>query len=212
MNKSLLVLATVAVVGQASAVTVFSEDFNGGGTGVFSVTNTSVTKWADMGFYGDSNYTGGTGNAMTADDDFKGSAAAGAFDTSATALVNGVGYTGLSLSFKLNFQKNGTNGSVTVPDADRLEIYAGATLLDTIASDTGTLFGTSNVVKTYNLAAFDNSAFNLKFRFVDESTSAWEWYAQVDDVLVTGNPVPEPATMAVLGLGAAAIMRRRRKS
>lgn len=28
---------------------------------------------------------------------------------------------------------------------------------------------------------------------------------------ITGNPVPEPATMAVLGLGAAALLRRKRK-
>lgn len=34
---------------------------------------------------------------------------------------------------------------------------------------------------------------------------------RVDNALISGNAVPEPATMAILGLGAAALLRRRRK-
>lgn len=36
--------------------------------------------------------------------------------------------------------------------------------------------------------------------------------ATFDNLSITSNPVPEPATMAVLGLGAAALLRRRRKA
>ncbi|HWA82031.1 MAG TPA: carbohydrate binding domain-containing protein [Fimbriimonadaceae bacterium] len=42
--------------------------------------------------------------------------------------------------------------------------------------------------------------------------NGWEqsWYINADDFSVTANAVPEPASMAVLGLGALALIRRRR--
>jgi hypothetical protein len=203
-----MVLGAFAVAGAANSAVIFMEDFNGGGTGVFGVTAISSVMWDDMTAQGDGNYTGGTGNAMTANSD---AFVNTAFDTVATASVNAVGYENLVLSFLLNFQKNGANGSVGTGDADRLEVYAGGNLLETIASDNGSLFNTPGVAKSYNLSpSLNNTAFDIKFRYVDESSSAWEWYAQVDDVMVSGTEVPEPATMAILGLGVAALARRRR--
>lgn len=210
MKRTLTMLGLLAVVGSANAA-IFSENFDGGGTGVFTVTNINAVMWADMSATGDGNYTGGTGNAMTANSDFAGTTSG--FDTIATANVNAVGYENLVLSFLVNFHKFGANGSVSGGDNDRLEIWAGGGLIDTIASDTGGFFATPGVAKSYNLSpALNNSTFDIKFRYVDDGgVDVWEWYAQVDDVMVDGTVVPEPATMAVLGLGVAALARRRRK-
>ncbi len=217
MKKSLVIVLALGVVAASQAATVFSENFNAGGTGVFTQTATNnAVAWSGMGTYADANYAStivsDQSNAMTANDDAAG--AVGAFDSVASANVNGVGFTGLTLKFDLNFQKFGTDG-VTATDNDRFEVYANSTLIDTISSDVpagGLYVNNSGVTKTYNLGAFDNSNFAIKFRYVDATTGAWEWYAQVDNVSVTGNAVPEPASMLAIGTGLAALVARRRRS
>lgn len=209
MKKTLLGLAFFGVVGAANAAVIFSEDFNGGNTGAFGVTAINAVAWDDMFAFSYDNWTGATAsttdNAMTASSDFAGTTAG--FDTSATAAVGGSGFTGLVLDYDVNFQNFGGG-------ADRLEVWAGTNLIFTHTADTpgsGSLFAAPGAHFTHSLASVDNSNFNLVFRYVDESASTWEWYAQVDNVAVSGTAVPEPATMAALGLGVAALLRRRRK-
>lgn len=218
MKKSLVIVLALGVVGASQAATVFSENFNAGGTGVFTQTaSNAAVAWAGMSTYADANYAStiaaDQSNALTANDDAAGGV--GAFDSLASANVNGVGFSGLTLSFDLNFQKFGVDGTVNSSDNDRFEVYANSTLLDTISSDVpagGLYVNNSGVTKTYNLGAFDNSNFAIKFRYVDATTGAWEWYAQVDNVSVTGNAVPEPASMLAIGTGLAALVARRRRS
>ncbi len=208
---SALVVAVTASASRATADIIFFEDFNSGGTGVFSVTALNDVRWDDMSVTSNGNYTGGTGNAMTADSDFVGPV--GAFDTRATASVNAVGYGSLTLSYLVNFQKFGANGSNSLPDADRLEVYAGGVLVDEIAADTGGFFVTPGVLRIIGLSSLlDNSVFDIEFRYVDEDSSAWEWYAQVDDVVVEGIlQIPEPSSLGIFGLLAGCLLMRRRK-
>lgn len=210
MNKKSFISSVVvlgAFAASSNATLVFSENFNGGGTGVFAVTATDGVVWDAMTAIAYDNFTGAavstTDNAMTASSDFFGTSPNG-FDTKATASVNAVGFNNLTLDYDLNFQ-NFAGGS------DRLEVYAGANLIFTHSADTGGFFDAPGVHFTHNISVADNSTFGLRFRYVDESANAFEWYAQVDNVTVNGRDmVPEPATFAVLGLGALALIRRRR--
>jgi hypothetical protein len=53
----------------------------------------------------------------------------------------------------------------------------------------------------------------VRFDFTNTATgsiSGWTWYRELD-VIGTAIPVPEPSAAALLGLGALAWVRRRRK-
>lgn len=208
MKKTLLGLAFLGLVGASNAAIVFSEDFNSSATGVFSVTATDQVHWDSMFSVLYDNWTGTTlsttDNAMTASSNDQGTGSPNGFDTRATAAVAGAGFTGLTLDYDVNFQ-NFSGG------ADRLEVWAGTNLIFTHSTDTGALFDVPGVHFSHSLGVVDNSNFNLQFRYVDETAGAWEWYAEVDNVSVSGTAVPEPATMLALGAGAAALLRRRRK-
>ena len=78
----------------------------------------------------------------------------------------------------------------------------------------GTLLDFAGVVASRSLSAGDNLAFNVTDANGTRSFAGTK--AEPFDVnfyrFTVAQPVPEPATMAVLGLGAAALLRRRRRS
>jgi hypothetical protein len=63
---------------------------------------------------------------------------------------------------------------------------------------------------TASLAAWSNQSV-LEFRIMTSDASGSDEWVGTDDITVTSTPVPEPGTMAALGLGAIAFIRRRRK-
>lgn len=58
-------------------------------------------------------------------------------------------------------------------------------------------------------AAWNNAAM-LEFRVLTTNAAGSDEWVGIDDITVTSDPVPEPATLTALGIGLAAILRRRR--
>lgn len=110
--------------------------------------------------------------------------------------VDATGFTGLSLNFQEWLESGGNT-------FDMAQIVAGGTVLN--LRDGGPTNGWRDV--TLDLSAYDNSVFDLEFRFT--TTTVVErvgWY--IDDVAIRG--VPAPASLAMLGLGGLVAGRRRR--
>ena len=95
------------------------------------------------------------------------------------------------------------------PDYDYFTVSIGSTLLEKIDIGAG-----ANGVERISAKSYDVSSFmgtgvqTLEFRVTTDVALASS--AFVDNVSIDAQPVPEPATMAALGLGLAAVVRRRK--
>ena len=75
----------------------------------------------------------------------------------------------------------------------------------------GVDYRTGYSIGAVNLGAATDNATNVTVRLVSNVTTAAGGTNRVDNIVVNAEAVPEPATMAILGLGIAALARRKRK-
>lgn len=124
--------------------------------------------------------------------------------------INTAGYGTATLTYRVVF-----HDSDTVAGRDIFTLSFGGTVLETF--DIGAQPGSGNDVyhvfnRTYDLTPyFDGTAKDLRFATVTDGSNFTASGTYLDDVSIQASPVPEPATIAALGLGALALLRRKRR-
>ncbi len=133
--------------------------------------------------------------------------------------IDTAGYGSATLDFKLVYE------DLDVVGRDFLYVVFGSTRLMTVDLGAGWV-GWKNqfgVVReggihfwraenpTFDLTPyFDGTKKNLTFTLINDATPNSSSAAWIDNVSISAQPVPEPASLVVLGLGAALVRRRRK--
>lgn len=199
MYKLAIACAVATAAGAASGQVYFNDfEADGGGfvgTGDWERGTPVGVDGSDLGGFGGPEPTGGFSG-----DFVWGTVIGGLHNPSVVSSlsinIDATGFTGLELNFQEWLESGGNS-------FDTAEILVNGNALN--LRDGGPTNGWRGV--TLDLGAFDNSAFDLEFRF--STTGVVErvgWY--IDDVAITG--VPTPSALALLGIGGLAAGRRRR--
>ncbi len=185
-------MSTVTV----NAAVVLSEDFNAGIPGSWTVVDNESTGlvWTNIAGCGESgNFTGGGGDAACASSDVFGSAE---YDTELwTPSMDLSAYTNTTLDLTANYQ-NFANSDFF--DID-VSTDGGTSWTNELSwnEDHGSLRSTPGEAINLDLSAYDGqSNVIIRFHYYNPNTNDWDWYAQIDDVVVSGDQtvVAVPAT------------------
>lgn len=174
--------------GGGAANAVLTEDFNGAtfpptGWVVADNEGTGVV-WDNLAGCGEAgNYTGGSGDVACASSDEFGSAE---FDTELwTPAFSLEGYTSAQVSYLANYQNF---ASLDFLDLD-ISTDGGTNWTNLLSwnEDHGAFRATPGESVTVDLSAYAGlSNLILRWHYYDPNTDDWDWYAQIDDVTVSG--------------------------
>lgn len=229
MKGKIILLALLGGAASSFAqVTVFNATFeNGMAADGFSVSHTQPTQhwnWVDLTYSSANwgthynradNYVNASNNVAYASSDYYNRPyvyGRGAYDVRMDRSFSLAGLHGASLDFDMNY--NALTGGVEFFNVEVSSDGGSSwTVVKHYTSDqraSSNEFDLANGVHdTASLTAFDGmSNLILRYRYASAATNAFDWWIQVDNVRVQA--VPEPATFAALGLGALALLRRRK--
>jgi hypothetical protein len=171
----------------AFALGLLEEDFNAGFPAGWSVVDneTNGVSWM-VPQQGTGNHTGGTGNAAGANSDFTGPAE---FDTELrTPAISGFG-PNVVLSYRVNYANF---AFLDFLDVD-VSTDGGTTWTNVLSwnEDHGGFFSPPGEQVALNLDAFvqGNPSFIVRWRYYDPNSGDWDWYAQIDDVMIVSDEV-----------------------
>lgn len=167
---------------------ILSEDFEGGtfpptGWTVIDNAGTGVV-WDFAAAWGDGNYCG-TGEAATVNSDAAGRMD---FDTELiTPAISTAGFKDIAVQYNANY--------INFLNADFLDVdisVDGGPWTNVLQwnEDHGDFFGPTGESVTLQLGSYigNGSSFRLRWHYYDPGTNEWDWYAQIDDVVVYGDP------------------------
>ena len=211
-----------APTGTAVRATLLEEHFDGSwppaGWTVVDNLASSATNWNLNSTFSDhnGNYTGGTGTCAMACSD----CSSGAFDVELRSpVIDCSAASNVALRFLVNYQNFAGNDTFQVD----VSTDGGTNWTNVLSweEDHGTLNGTPGETVDLDISALADgqSQVMVRFRYFDLDSGAWDWYTQVDDVMVyevisrAGIPALSGGGIAVmlLVLSAAAVFVLRRR-
>jgi hypothetical protein len=235
MKQSLVLSALVASIGSAHAATLLTQwNFNSvppdGNTNTGTLTPNVGTGTALTVGGVSSAFASGAGSSDPATQDDSGwnvsnfkPQGTGNKEAGVEFQTSTIGFTGIKFAFDQRHSGTAARRATVQYSVDSGSTWVDAAVFDATAHDT---FFNGRTADLSAVTALDNKA-DVRFRIVAtfstetgylgsnvSSNTAYSpqgtW--RFDMVSVTAEqPVPEPGTMAALGLGAAAMLRRRRK-
>ena len=200
MKKALLIGLLCAA---APALAQINEQFEGtfppAGWSVQDLLPGSPMQWTTNIAEGRDNWTGASsgtnGQCAHADSDHH----SGSYDLALLSPTFVVG-AGAMLDYDTNYQNY-----INADFAD-LDIKIGGNWVNLIHwnEDHGTFQGWPGVHVSQDLSAYAGQSAQLRWHYYEPSAGGYDWWWQVDNVVVT----PEPAAFALLGLSLALLRRR----
>ena len=166
--------------------------FDNGITSSWSVVDNAGTGivWSTIAGSGiGGNYTGGTGDAASVSSD----STPGEFDTELHSnSFSLVGWTGASLEYMVDYQNY---GSLDFLNLD-ISIDGGSSWVNMLSWNedhpVGGLFTSDGEAVSVDLSHYAGEAdVKLRWHYFDPNAGDWDWYAQVDDVALVCNNVPQ---------------------
>lgn len=196
MNRLNRVFLTASLLGAASFASAVELVSNGNfDLGATNWTETGAFVIVDDHSFGTMNTTGNIYAWL------------GGYDDAVDSLTQVINFGSLAGTATLSFDFEADDADFST--FDFFEVKLGGVTLDTI--DLGdfadTLTGIST--KTYDVSSFVGTG-NKTLEFLTTTDSSLASSAFVDNVSINATVAPEPGTMAALGLGALALIRRRR--
>jgi hypothetical protein len=187
----------------AQADIVFQENFDGNGPGFSNWTITDGGDTGDTwdGYPGGWNYSGGTGNCAAADANLYYSE----YNDKLSYTIDINGYTGLQMTLNVGYWEGDYGDSNAVGYIlGYVDGAAVSTTIDFFSQD-----WPDGDSQPYDLSFADGaSTLDLTFQFVSD----YDGWFMVDNIEITGNPVPVPAAVWLLGSGIVSLAALRRRS
>jgi len=182
-----LAIAAVILVASVVCAQAFTEDFEAGvpPAGWTMIDNVvgGGAYWSDNVMFGEVNYTGASGNCAMCDSDWFGS---GIYLD--TELISPSFVVGASAALDYD---TAYSDLTTGNDYADVDINVGAGWVTLLSWDAD-FFGPQHV--TLDLSAYVGQTAQIRFHYYDVSTTGWDWYWQVDHVVISGSTPVESAS------------------
>ncbi|MGH8320369.1 MAG: Kelch repeat-containing protein, partial [Gammaproteobacteria bacterium] len=172
--------------------TGFEGTFPPTGWTVVNDVDNGFTHWERNDSYNDANFTNGSGFAAEANDDH-GGPGLGAYSTQLiTPPINVTSLAGTLLTYTANYDFLGTSELDLDISTDGGTTWTNIQAFNGGTGECGSLYATPGCNISVDIGSYlpGSGTFQLRWHFYSTASNAWDWYAQIDNVLLGAGCAP----------------------